>query len=403
MTDIIKYSDMKKFRFWAFASVIALFTTACGGGGGGSESEKPLDPEPSKPVEEIDPPINEPSVAPNARIDDGRHVTAYVTYYGSLIPDASVLTHINYAFAELYMVDGIYKKFDLQGSKARFQNIVNLKKLYPNLKICLSFTHGVTNSDNRQGGSFSALCKSEDNMKRFADDCLKFLQDYGIDGIDLDWEFPGLSWSGAACDVTCDTENYVKLVKQLRETLGDKYEISYAGYCFDKQTVSGGGYRYVDIRGMDQYVDYVNIMAYDFDAAPHHHSALSDTRAYRDCNRAVNSYLNAGVKPNKLVLGVPFYGRHSFSTSPTAVSYKSILNLDPKKYRRNKWDATASCPYVETMQGVFYMGYDNPRSIAAKGSWIRQKGMLGLMYWEYDQDDAKGTLRTAVWNAVMTP
>ena len=103
---------MKKFRFWAFASVIALFTTACGGGGGGSESEKPLDPEPSKPVEEIDPPINEPSVAPNARIDDGRHVTAYVTYYGSLIPDASVLTHINYAFAELYMVDGIYKKFD---------------------------------------------------------------------------------------------------------------------------------------------------------------------------------------------------------------------------------------------------------------------------------------------------
>ena len=55
------------------------------------------------------------------------------------------------------------------------------------------------------------------------------------------------------------------------------------------------------------------------------------------------------------------------------------------------------------MQGVFYLGYDNPRSIAIKGDWIRQKGLLGLMYWSYDEDDSKGTLRTAVWNAVMTP
>ena len=393
---------MNIFRFLPALAAACLALASCGGGSGNGDD--PLEPETpvTPPAQEVDPPIYEPIVAPNPRIDDGRHVTAYVTWYGSLIPDARIVTHINYAFAELYMVDGVYKKFDLQGSKTRFKSIVDLKKTYPDLKICICFSHGVENSDNRQGGSFSALCKSEDNMQRFADDCLKFLQDYNLDGIDLDWEFPGLSWSGAASDVTCDTDNYVKLVKQLRETLGDKYEISYAGYCFDKQTVSGGGYRYIDIKGMDQYVDYVNIMAYDFDEAPHHHSALSDTRAYRDCNRAVNSYLNAGVKPNKLVLGVPFYGRHSFSTSPTAVSYKSILNLDPKKYRRNKWDATASCPYVETMQGVFYMGYDNPRSIAAKGSWIRQKGMLGLMYWEYDQDDARGTLRTAVWNAVMT-
>ena len=394
---------MKIFRYLPVWAIAALMLTSCGGGGGGNGLDGEDSPVvPPTPIEEVDPPINEPLVAPNARIDDGRHVTAYVTYYGSLTPDPAVLTHINYAFAELYMVDGIYQKFDLQGNKSRFQSIVNLKKNYPNLKICLSFTHGVANSNNRQGGSFSALCKSEENMQKFADDCVAFMEEWGIDGIDLDWEFPGLSWSGAACDVSCDTDNYVRLVKKLRETFGDKYEISYAGYCFDKQSVTGG-YRYIDIKEMDKYVDYVNIMTYDLDEAPHHHSALSDTRAYRDCNRAVNAYLNAGVKPNKLVLGIPFYGRHSFSSSPTAVTYKSIITMDAKKYRRNKWDATANCPYVETMQGVFYMGYDNPKSIAAKGNWIRQKGMLGLMYWEYDQDDSKGTLRKAVWNAVMTP
>lgn len=357
-----------------------------------------IEPEP-EPEPEIDPEIVEPDVALNPRIE-GRHATAYVTYYGSLIPDPEAMTHINYAFAELYVRDGVYQGFKVQGNLSRFEQIASLKNENPDLKICLSFSHTVANNDNKQDGGFSAMCKSEAGRRAFAEDCLAFLKKYNLDGVDLDWEFPGLSWSGAACDPSCDTDNYVLLVKQLRETLGTSYTISYAGYCSDKTSVSGG-YRYVDIKGMDPYVDYVNIMAYDLDEAPHHHSALNDTRAYKDCNRAVNAYLSAGVQPDKLVLGLPFYGRHSFSTSPTAISYKKILQLDRYQYRRNQWDDKASCPFVATMGGAFYCGYDNPRSIGLKGAWVREKGMLGLMYWEYDQDDAKGTLRKAVWNAVM--
>ncbi len=378
---------------WFLGCLLLGFLASCGG-------EEPFTPE--KPRElEPDPEIVEPVVSLNERIDDGRRVTAYVTYYGSLTPDPFSMTHINYAFAELYMVDGVYQGFKVQGKVARFESIAALKQENPNLKISLSFTHGVSNADNKQGGSFSALAASDSNRKAFAADCLAFLEKYGIDGIDLDWEFPGLSWSGAACNPQVDTDNYILLVKQLRETLGDRYEISYAGYCADKAAVEGG-WRYVDIAGMDPYVDYVNIMTYDLDEAPHHHSALEDSRAYKDCARAVQAYLNAGVSAKKLVLGVPFYGRHSWSQSPTAISYKSILKMDRYKFRRNQWDAVAQCPYVSTMTGVFYCGYDNPRSIAAKGDWIRSKGMAGLMYWEYDQDDANGTLRTAIWNAVMT-
>ena len=353
------------------------------------------------PEEEIDPEIIEPYAVPNERIDDGRHVTAYVTYYGERIPEVEVLTHINYAFAELYMVDGIYQGFKVQGGQARFERIAALKQRNPDVKISLSFTHSVSNSDNRQGGSFSALCKQEESRKRFAEDCLAFLELYGLDGIDLDWEFPGLSWSGAACDPSVDTDNYVLLVKQLRETLGTEYLISYAGYCKDRTAVSNG-WRYIDIKAMDPYVDFVHVMTYDLDEAPHHHSALSDSRAYMDCARSVQAYLDAGVSPKKLVIGIPFYGRCSFSQSPTTISYKAILQLDRRKYRRNQWDETAQCPYVETMSGAFVCGYDNPRSIAAKGSWARGKGFGGLMYWEYDLDDDNGTLRRAVWNAVMT-
>ncbi len=380
-----------KNKGWIFLLTAGLLLGGC------HPIEEP-DPEPEP---EIDPEIVEPLVALNPRIDDGRHATAYVTYYGSLTPDATMITHINYAFAELYMVDGVYQGFKVQGKLARFESIASLKKDHPELKICLSFTHGVSNSDNKQGGSFSGLCKSVDNMKRFADDCLAFLQKYNLDGIDLDWEFPGLSWSGAACDPSCDVENYVLLVKQLRETLGSDYTISYAGYCTDKVSVTDG-WRYVDIKGMDPYVDYVNIMTYDLDEAPHHHSALKDSRAYKDCDRAVRAYLDKGVSPDKLVLGIPFYGRHSWSQSPTAITYKKILQLDRRQFRRNQWDAVASCPFVETMGGVFYCGYDNPKSIALKGEWVRKQGMRGLMYWEYDQDDDQGTLRRAIWNAVMT-
>ena len=97
---------MKIFRYLPVWAIAALMLTSCGGGGGGNGLDGEDSPVvPPTPIEEVDPPINEPLVAPNARIDDGRHVTAYVTYYGSLTPDPTVLTHINYAFAELY--DGL--------------------------------------------------------------------------------------------------------------------------------------------------------------------------------------------------------------------------------------------------------------------------------------------------------
>ncbi|MCR5709224.1 MAG: glycoside hydrolase family 18 [Bacteroidales bacterium] len=381
-------------RIFSIVSFLTALAVACSCLLSCHETEPEPEPEP-----ELDPEIVEPEVSLNPRVP-GRIATAYVTYYDSLTPDPFAMTHINYAFAELYVRDNVYQGFKLQGNTARFASVAALKEKNPDLKIMLSFTHGVSNSDNKQDGGFSAMSASEAGRKAFAEDCLAFLKQYGIDGIDLDWEFPGLSWSGAACDPSCDTQNYVLLMKQLRETLGDKYLLSYAGYCSDKVSVSGG-YKYVDIAGIDPYVDFVNIMAYDFDEAPHHHSALSDTRAYKDCERAVKAYLDAGVDPGKLVLGIPFYGRHSFSTSPTAITYQKILRLDRAAYRRNQWDAVASCPYVATMGGAFYCGYDNPRSIGIKGDWVLAKGMPGLMYWEYDQDDAKGTLRKAVWNAVM--
>jgi chitinase len=332
---------------------------------------------------------------------DGRVVIAYVTYYGTAIPNPNLFTNINYAFAELYMENGVYAGFKLQGDEARFQEIVNLKRKNPNLKISISFTDVQENSDNPRGGGFSLLAKSETYRKEFARDCKTFLQKWGIDGVDMDWEFPGLSWSGdpSSYDVSVDVANHVLLMKDLRETLGNSYLLTYAGYCKNKEAVTGGS-RYIDIAAVAPYIDFVNIMTYDLDEAPRHQSALSDPSAYSDCTRAVQTYLDAGMPANKLVLGIPFYGRRSFSSSPLTVNYKNIIQLDPQSYKIDNWDANASVPYV-TYNGQYYCGYDNEESIAIKGEWLLGKGMKGMMYWDYDGDDSSATLCRAVWQSTM--
>lgn len=330
---------------------------------------------------------------------DGRVAIAYVTYYGKAIPDPMLMTHINYAFAELYVKDGVYKGFKLQGSEDRFRQVVALKKKNPNLKISLSFSHTVTNEDNAQGGGFSALAKSDEYRKAFAKDCRDFCSKWGIDGIDIDWEFPGLSWSGHACDPSVDVENHVLLMKQLRETLGTRYLLTYAGYV--KNVIeTDEGRKYIDIAAVDPYVDFVNVMTYDMDAAPHHQSALRDKSAYVDCERAIKAYTDAGVAASKLVLGIPFYGRISFDKSPGAIDYNKIILLDKNDYKIDNWDSNANVPYV-TYKGSYYCGYDNEKSIAIKGDWIRSLGMKGMMYWDYNADDNQHTLCKAVWQAVM--
>ena len=330
---------------------------------------------------------------------EGRAVVAYVTYYGTTLPDPQIVTHVNYAFAELYMKDGEYLGFKPQGKLSRFESVVALKEKNPKIKILLSFTNGVSNSDNTdKDEGFSVLAKSAQMRKAFAEDCLAWCEQYGIDGIDLDWEFPGLSWGSQAKDVEVDVQNHVLLMKQLRETLGSRYLLTYAGYCMDKKAVSGG-YRYIDIKALDEVVDYVNIMTYDLDADGAPHNAVICNSAYWDITRTYNAYINAGATPSKLVLGIPFYGRVSFSGSPGALSYKSIIKLG-SGYTIENWDATACVPYV-TYNGAKYCYYDNARSIEYKAQWARERNFYGLMYWENDLDDANFTLRRAVWEGVM--
>ena len=346
------------------------------------------------------------STVSRAERKEGRIALGYCTYYGSATLDPAVLTHINYAFAELYVRDGKYVGFKLQGNESRFQQIVNVKKQHPELKLCLSFSHTVANSDNYQAGGFSVMSSTEEGRKAFAEDCLAFVRKWGIDGIDIDWEFPGISWSGHACDPAHDVENYTLLMKQLRATLGNQYLLTYAGYVMNVQGTPDNG-RFIDIAAVDPYVDFVNIMTYDIAAGSEgqHQSAWKRPDYYWDCVRAIDAYLSAGVSPSKLVLGIPFYARHAWDNSDGykgCVDYGKFATEYPasKGFKIDNWDEKGQVPYI-TKDGKMWAGYDNPKSIGLKAENILKMGMKGFMYWDYDADDSAGTLRNAVWNAIM--
>lgn len=377
---------MKIFRRFLLV-FFSFLVVACG--------EDDYTPGPPSPGEEEEETQEENKMAEKI---DGRISLVYVTYYGKTIPNTPYITHINYAFAELYMKDGVYQKFDLQGNRSRFDQVKKIKEKYPDIKISLSFTNSVSNSDNSRGGGFSALAKSPEMRKQFAQDCRRFVQNEGIDGIDIDWEFPGMTFGSTEFDDQVDVDNFTLLMKDLREELGKNILLTYAGYCMNVKDTDKGGRKYIDVKAVDPYVDFVNVMTYDLDAAPQPQSAIKKPSAYYDCTRAFEQYKNAGISANKMVLGIPFYGRIDWNN---VIDYKKIIELKASDgYIIDNWDEEGSVPYI-TKDGKYYAGYDNARSIGIKGKWIREKGMLGMMAWDFDGDDNLGTLRNAMWNAVM--
>ena len=161
------------------------------------------------------------------------------------------------------------------------------------------------------------------------------------------------------------------------------------------------GAKYYNLRAVEPYVDYVNIMTYDMEESPNHHSALyrSEMTEEWSCEDAVAAHVAAGFPVGRLVLGIPFYG-HGTNEAPELLDYRHIIVLDSLQ---SCWDSAAQVPYMINSQGHVVVNYENAQSIAFKCQFLHQKGMLGAMYWDYDSDDEKGTLRHAVYQGVMNP
>ncbi|MBO5903464.1 MAG: glycoside hydrolase family 18 protein [Tidjanibacter sp.] len=314
-------------------------------------------------------------------IESDKVVIAYVTSWSSVIPDPAHITHINYAFGHVTnSFDGV--RID---NPERLKTLVDLKEVKPELKVMLSV-------GGWGSGRFSEMAATDATRKSFAKDCLRVVNEFGLDGIDIDWEYPTNNAAGISASPD-DTENFTLLMKELREALPKDKQLTMA-------SVASG--EYVNFKEAIQYMDFVNIMTYDMASAPKHHSGMyrSEMSPGITCEEGILAHIEAGVPVEKLVFGMPFYGRASGALQGFN-DYKNLVNLPADKFTA-EWDDIAKAPYiVEIATGDVVCTYDDPRSIAIKCDYIAAKGMKGAMYWDYDGDTDDHTLARAVWEGVM--
>lgn len=308
-----------------------------------------------------------------------RVVVAYVTSWSTVIPDPFCMTHINYAFGH---VNKRFKGIRIDNKK-RLKKIAALKKENSELKVLISL-------GGWGSGGFSEMAANEKWRRSFAKSCRKVIKRYRLDGVDIDWEYP----TSAAAKISAspdDTKNFTLLMKDIREAIGDEKLLTLA-------TVANA--RYIDFKDILPYIDFVNIMAYDMGVAPKHHSALYRSENAGDVtgDEAVTAHLEAGVPASKLVMGMPFYGRGGGKGFPRFRNFNKVGYSD--EYTEC-WDEVAQVPYLINKDGLLVYGFENVRSFLVKCQYIKERNLLGAMYWEYAGDTEAGDLRTTLYENLI--
>ncbi|KAL1464984.1 hypothetical protein WDU94_004582 [Cyamophila willieti] len=283
-----------------------------------------------------------------------------------------------------------------------FKEVVALKKINPKLKVLISVIDGGT-------GNFAKAISTRNNRLVFSANILEFLIEHKLDGVDLDWEFPG--WPGPF--KTDEKRLFRKLMQQIKYTLSGHFLLTVAvaapGPIIDKA---------YDVPFMAKLVDYISIMGYDYHSyiwylpvlgpnAPLYPSNI-DSGYFQSLNSnwSVNYYLHLGMPANKILLGMPTYG-HSFTlVNPDSTDYGSpasdighigeegfVPYSDIMAFLRDEdtiqiFDRDTRVPYA--YRGNQWISFDNEQSLAYKTEYLMTKGLAGAMIWSLNNDDYNG-------------
>ncbi|MEG0864410.1 MAG: glycosyl hydrolase family 18 protein [Clostridia bacterium] len=255
---------------------------------------------------------------------------------------------------------------------------------------------------------FSQAASTPEGRTRFVESTLLLMEQHGFLGVDIDWEYPGSKAAGIAASPN-DRENYTLLLKELRAGLDrlsaedGKSRLLAIALGADPVLIKN-----IDCKAVGGIVDQVNLMTYDLQTpkVASHHTPLysSDSRYPLSVDHAVRAFTDAGIPHHKLMLGAAFYGRifnlKSTASAPvfapaTDSGAKTVLykNITDNSSWKHAFDEQAKAPYATN--GKQFISYDNPESIAHKGAYVQQNGLMGLMCWEYG-GDSSGELLSAM-------
>ena len=252
------------------------------------------------------------------------------------------------------------------------------------------------------------------SLDTFADWGMSFAASESVDGIDIDWEYPG------ACGATCnfradDTQNLTLLLKEFRDQLDaaspDRHLLLTAA-----TPVAASYNDTIDLLAISAQLDWMNLMAYDFHGSwepngpTYHHTNLyrnpSDpSMPQLSVHAAVSGYLDNGVSAAKIAIGIPFFG-HGWTRVPSPGLYQSAGGLPRGAWERGVDDykvlMAKDCPqYWDPIVGASWLyngstfwSFDSPQAVRNKMHYIAATGLRGVMFWELSGDD--GTLVAAI-------
>ncbi|HAL81884.1 MAG TPA: chitinase [Mucilaginibacter sp.] len=311
--------------------------------------------------------------------------------------DAGKLTHINYAFVDIKNNRAWLHKEATDTINFRHLNL--LKKQNPALKILISIG-GWTWS-----GKFSDAVLSDTSRQGFAASAVGIIKKYDMDGIDIDWEYPGQPGDKGNIYRPEDKRNYTLMFKELRRQLDDLQKQTGKKYLLT--TAVGAFKAFVDNTEMaevQKYLDYINLMTYDYsrEHIASHHTGLYQSKSYKAHNNADNGvavFKAAGVPAGKLVMGIAFYGKanilvdgarglgDSVATYTRGYGYStikdSVLKIPGFKVYR---DRHAKADYIFNPLTRQFITFDDEWSVKKKCKYVKQQKMGGAMFWEYDSD-----------------
>ncbi|XP_073156728.1 class V chitinase-like [Henckelia pumila] len=309
--------------------------------------------------------------------------------------NSSLFTHIFCAFADL---DSQTKQVTISSANNasfyQFTTTVQLKN--PSVKTLLSIGGG---SSNRT--VFSQMASQSSSRKSFIDSSIRLARAYGFFGLDLDWEYP---------QTTSDMTNLGTLLTEWRAAVATEAQSSgkaallLTAAFYYAASVNGLNY---PVSSINQSLDWVNAMAYDFyDPSwyryTNSHSMLYDSTTQVSGSYGINSWIQAGLGAKKLVLGMPFYGyawrltnanNHGMlapSTGPAAPDGGAMGYNQIKSFIASNggtmvvYNSTIVTNYCYS--GTTWIGYDDTQSVAAKVSYAKQKGLLGYFAWHVGVD-----------------
>ncbi len=286
-----------------------------------------------------------------------------------------------------------------------FEQLRRFKELNPNVNLGFALG-GWTLS-----GEFSTAYSTQAGRDHFTDEVVDLFRTHDFfNTVDFDWEYPGGGGQAGNAVRPDDGFNFALVLKQLRDKLnaltldtGENYQVSIA--------TAGGKEKLANLNlpGIDPYVDFYNVMTYDFHGGwenqTGHQAAMTGDDNNYDVDSAVAFFEDSGVELSKVVMGAPLYTRAwggvdeglTFGHNQPGVAgdaegsfeagvydYKDIINDVITGQTDLYWDDTNKAAF--TYDGDEWSSIETTATIAGKAAYIQEKDLGGMMFWALSND-----------------